>query len=119
MGGGEHQGGAARLRRRVGGRAAAASRAAPADVVVTDGRVHVRGVPTRFMTLKDIAGWAAGAERTDELAVKASFDPPDTVFPFGAHLAYVEVDPETRPAKGLRYVAGDDCGPGIHPMNCE
>jgi len=108
--------GAVRLKRKVRALAAAAFEAATADVVVTDGRVHVRGVPTRFMTLKDIAGWAAGEGRTDELAVKASFDPPDTVFPFGAHLAYVEVDPETGSVRVLRYVAVDDCGPVINPM---
>ena len=68
------------------------------------------------MTLKDIAEWAAGMGRTDELAVKASFDPPDAVFPFGAHLAYVEVDPETGSVKVLRYLAVDDCGPVINPM---
>jgi aerobic carbon-monoxide dehydrogenase large subunit len=68
------------------------------------------------MALKDVAEWAAGAGRTDELAVKASFDPPDTVFPFGAHLAYVEVDRETGAVKVLRYVAVDDCGPVINPM---
>ncbi len=107
--------GAVRLKRKVRALAAAAFEAATADIVVTDGRVHVRGVPTRFMTLTDIAEWAASADRTDELAVKASFDPPDTVFPFGAHLAYVEVDAETGSVK-LRYVAVDDCGPVINPM---
>ena len=108
--------GAVRLKRKVRALAAAAFEAATADIVVTDGRVHVRGVPTRFMTLTDIAEWAASADRTDELAVKASFDPPDTVFPFGAHLAYVEVDAETGSVKLLRYVAVDDCGPVINPM---
>ena len=108
--------GAVRLKRKVRALAAAAFEAATADIVVTDGRVHVRGVPTRFMTLTDIAEWAASADRMDELAVKASFDPPDTVFPFGAHLAYVEVDAETGSVKLLRYVAVDDCGPVINPM---
>src|SRR5213082_756894 len=108
--------GAVRLKRKVRALAAAAFEAATADIVVTDGRLHVRGVPSRFMALKDVAEWAAGAGRTDELAVKASFDPPDTVFPFGPHLAYVEVDPETGSVKVLRYVAVDDCGPVINPM---
>ena len=108
--------GAVRLKRKVRALAAAAFEAATADIVVTDGRLHVRGVPSRFMALKDVAEWAAGAGRTDELAVKASFDPPDTVFPFGAHLAYVEVDRETGAVKVLRYVAVDDCGPVINPM---
>src|SRR5438094_3798117 len=72
--------GAVRLKRKVRALAAAAFEAATADIVVTDGRLHVRGVPSRFMALKDVAEWAAGAGRTGELAVKASFDPPDTVF---------------------------------------
>src|SRR2546429_410592 len=108
--------GAVRLKRKVRALAAAAFEAATGDIVVTDGRVHVRGAPARFMTLKDIAEWARGMGRTDELAVKANFDPPDAVFPFGAHLACVEVDPETGSVKVLRYLAVDDCGPVINPM---
>ena len=96
--------------------AASAFEAAPADIVVDDGRLQVRGVPSRSMTLKDLATWAAMAGRTDELAAEVSFDPPDTVFPFGAHLAYVEVDRETGRLKVLRYIAVDDCGTVINPM---
>ena len=96
--------------------AASAFEAAPADIVVDDGRLQVRGVPSRSMTLKDLATWAAMAGRTDELAAEVSFDPPDTVFPFGAHLAYVEVDRETGRVKVLRYIAVDDCGAVINPM---
>src|SRR2546430_181013 len=108
--------GAVRLKRKVRALAAAAFEAATADIVVTDGPGHVPGVPAPFMTLKGIAAWAPGAERTEELARKARLDPPDTVFPFGAHLAYVEVDPETGSVKVLRYVAVDNCGPVINPM---
>src|SRR5205085_12485302 len=111
--------GAVRLKRKVRALAAAAFEAATGDIVVTDGRVHVRGAPARFMTLKDIAEWAQGMGRTDELAVKASFDPPDAVFPFGAHLAYVEVDPETGSVTVFRYVAVDDWGPVINPITVD
>jgi carbon-monoxide dehydrogenase large subunit len=53
-----------------------------------------------------------------EAALRAhvSYDPPDNVFPFGAHLAQVEVDPETGRVAVLRYVAVDDCGNVINPM---
>jgi carbon-monoxide dehydrogenase large subunit len=113
-----HQG-AVTLMHRIRDLAASAFEAAPTDVVVNDGRLQVRGVPARSMSLKDVASWAQDAARADELAVEVSFDPPDTVFPFGAHLAYVEVDPETGAVKVLRYVAVDDCGPVINPMIVE
>ena len=99
--------------------AGAAFEAAIPDIVLEDGRVQVRGVPTRAMTLKDLATWTIGAGREKELSVEAEFDPPDNVFPFGAHLAHVEVDRETGAVKVLRYVAVDDCGAVINPMIVE
>jgi carbon-monoxide dehydrogenase large subunit len=96
--------------------AAAAFEAAPADVVIEDGRAQVRGVPSRAMSLQQLAGWAVGAHQEGKLSVKTEFDPPDSVFPFGAHLAYVGVDRETGAVKVLRYVGVDDCGPVINPM---
>jgi carbon-monoxide dehydrogenase large subunit len=113
-----HQG-ALTLMKRIRELAASAFEAAVADIVVNDGRLQVRGVPTRSMTLKDVAAWTIDAGRADELAAEVSFDPPDTVFPFGAHLAHVEVDRETGGVKVLRYVAVDDCGPVINPMIVE
>ena len=110
-----HQG-AVTLMKKIRELAASAFEASPADIIVNDGRLQVRGVPSRSMTLQDVASWTMSAGRADELAVEASFDPPDTVFPFGAHLAYVEVDRETGGVKLLRYVAVDDCGPVINPM---
>ncbi|MFQ5523258.1 MAG: xanthine dehydrogenase family protein molybdopterin-binding subunit [Acidimicrobiia bacterium] len=44
------------------------------------------------------------------------FDPPNATWPFGSHLAMVEVDPETGDVKILRYVTVDDCGNVINPM---
>jgi aerobic carbon-monoxide dehydrogenase large subunit len=96
--------------------AGAAFEAAVPDIVLEDGRVQVRGVPTRAMALADLAGWAVQAGRSQDLSVAAEFDPPDNVFPFGAHLAHVEVDRETGAVKVLRYVAVDDCGTVINPM---
>ena len=37
------------------------------------------------------------------------------MYPFGTHIATVEVDPETGEVKVLRYLAVDDCGPQINP----
>jgi carbon-monoxide dehydrogenase large subunit len=47
------------------------------------------------------------------------YDPPNFVYPFGAHVAVVEVDPETGHIELKRYVAVDDCGHQINPMIVE
>jgi len=99
--------------------AASAVEAAPADIVLEDGQVQVRGVPSRAMTLQALAQWATKAKREAELSATAEFAPDDSVYPFGAHLAQVEIDPDTGGVKVLRYVAVDDCGNVINPMIVE
>jgi carbon-monoxide dehydrogenase large subunit len=47
------------------------------------------------------------------------YDPPNFVFPFGAHVAVVEIDTETGHIQLRRYVAVDDCGHQINPMIVE
>jgi carbon-monoxide dehydrogenase large subunit len=44
------------------------------------------------------------------------FDPPNFVWPFGAHVCVVEVDPDTGSVDMRKYVAVDDCGNVINPM---
>jgi carbon-monoxide dehydrogenase large subunit len=44
------------------------------------------------------------------------YDPPNFAFPFGAHVAVVEVDTDTGQIKLSRYLAVDDCGTQINPM---
>ena len=44
------------------------------------------------------------------------FDPPNATWPFGSHLAMVEVDPDTGNVEILRYITVDDCGNVINPM---
>ena len=96
--------------------AASAFEAAPADILLEAGRLQVRGVPARAMSLQKLATWAIAAGRQPELSAEKEFEPPAEVFPFGAHLAHVEVDRETGAVSVLRYVAVDDCGPVINPM---
>src|SRR5207237_9929118 len=43
-------------------------------------------------------------------------DPSNFVWPFGAHIAVVEVDADAGHTKILRYVAVDDVGNRINPM---
>ncbi|PYS76388.1 MAG: hypothetical protein DMF66_15015, partial [Acidobacteria bacterium] len=44
------------------------------------------------------------------------FEPKNFTFPFGTHIAVVEIDRETGEVKFQRYVAVDDCGRVINPM---
>ncbi len=84
--------------------------------MVEDGRVYVRGVPSRALSLDRLAAWALSQGREAELRANEEFDSPDYVFPFGAHLAVVEVDRDTGRVQILRYLAVDDCGVVINPM---
>ncbi|HEX2293501.1 MAG TPA: molybdopterin cofactor-binding domain-containing protein, partial [Gaiellaceae bacterium] len=44
------------------------------------------------------------------------YDPPNCTFPFGTHVAIVEIDAETGETTLERYVAVDDVGKVINPM---
>jgi aerobic carbon-monoxide dehydrogenase large subunit len=43
------------------------------------------------------------------------YDPPNFAYPFGTHIAIVEIDGQTGQVQVKRYVAVDDCGPQINP----
>jgi carbon-monoxide dehydrogenase large subunit len=94
--------------------------AAPEDVVFDQGRFHVKGNPGTAKTMGEIAFAAYGAnlpEGVDHgLEAISYFDPPNFVWPFGAHACIVEVDPATGDVLLEKYVAVDDCGNIINPM---
>ncbi len=86
--------------------------AATEDIVLTDGRFHVAGTPARSL------GWAdlAAACEPSDLRVDHHFVAEGQTFPFGAHVAVVEVDRETGAPRLVRHVACDDAGRIINPM---
>jgi carbon-monoxide dehydrogenase large subunit len=53
------------------------------------------------------------------LEASSFFEPPNCTFPFGTHIAAVEVDPDTGRTKILKYVAVDDCGHQVNPLLVE
>jgi aerobic carbon-monoxide dehydrogenase large subunit len=96
--------------------------ASPEDVTLEAGRWTVQGAPQKAIGLKEIAAAAYGGKvpTTDEPGLEATrfFNQPvgQETFPFGIHLAVVEVDSDTGRVTLQRYVAVDDVGPVINPM---
>ncbi len=79
------------------------------DVELVGGRFSVRGVPGSAVSWAELA--SSGA-----LVAEEEFFQSDQTYPFGCHVAVVEVDVETGDAKLMRYVALDDCGTILNPM---
>ena len=98
--------------------------AAEEDIEYEDGRFFVRGSPDQSQTIQNLALMANVAWNMPEgmepgLEASAFYDPPNFVYPFGAHVAVVSVDPDNGLVELQRYVAVDDCGPQINPMIVE
>ncbi len=88
------------------------------DVVLdrVDGRFHVAGTPSVARSWAEVAEAAAprGGLRVDHDSA-----PPGPTFPFGAHVAVVEVDTEIGAVSLTRLVAVDDAGTVINPLLAE
>jgi carbon-monoxide dehydrogenase large subunit len=98
--------------------------AAVEDMDYADGKFFVKGFPDRHKTIQDIAlmanvAWNLPDGMEAGLEASSFYDPPNFTYPFGAHVAVVEVDAETGHVRLRRYVAVDDCGPQINPMIVE
>ena len=113
---------AVRVREKILRTAAEELEAAPEDLEIAAGRVHVRGVPDRGLTLGELAvranpmrgavkpGTEPGLEATDY------FGPERGATAFGVHAMILEVDPETMDVHVRRYVVVHDCGEVINPL---
>ena len=56
------------------------------------------------------------ADMEPGLSATAFYEPKNFTFPFGTHIAVVEIDSETGEIQFQRYIAVDDCGKQINPM---
>jgi len=95
--------------------------AAEGDAVYENGKVFVKGTPSKSITIQEIAVAAFQTARIPKgmeggLEATTFFDPTNFVWPFGAHICVVEIDAETGGTRIVRYVAVDDCGTRINPM---
>jgi carbon-monoxide dehydrogenase large subunit len=91
------------------------------DLVFSDGRIGVRGVPKKGLTITQIAQQAHDAEKLPKgmdpgLAADATFEPANFTFPFGTHICVVEVEAQTGGVEIKKYIAVDDCGKVINPL---
>ena len=98
--------------------------AAEDDIEYAEGQFFVRGSPDRSQSIQNLALMANVAWNMPEgmepgLEASAFYDPPNFVYPFGAHIAVVTVDPDNGHIVLNRYIAADDCGPQINPMIVE
>jgi carbon-monoxide dehydrogenase large subunit len=92
-----------------------------ADLEYTDGKFQVKGSPGRNKGFGEVALMAYLAHNLPKglepgLEATTFWDPPNFVFPFGTHVALVEVEPDTGRVRILRYAAVDDVGNVINPM---
>jgi carbon-monoxide dehydrogenase large subunit len=89
-----------------------------ADVVLGESGFHPAGAPDRALTWAEVAALAASPADGEDagLIAQGSFREPGSTFPFGAHVAVVEVDLETGDVRPIRHVAVDDCGRILNPM---
>ncbi len=114
---------------------AAESLEASVDDIVLDrveGRFHVAGTPSLGRSWPEIVALAAasssaadptasaaGSPALAPLRVEHDSAPPGPTFPFGAHVAVVEIDTETGAVRLDRLVAVDDAGTILNPLLAE
>jgi carbon-monoxide dehydrogenase large subunit len=92
------------------------------DIVVGDSQLEVSGVPSRGVSWADLAAAATDRDKLPAgmepapLRHELDFDGSDSTYPFGSHVAVVEVDVETGHVTLKRHVAVDDCGRILNPL---
>jgi carbon-monoxide dehydrogenase large subunit len=95
--------------------------AAVEDIEIVGADYRVKGSPEKVKTFQEIAtalalGFYLPQDMEPYLDATAYHDPANCTWPFGTHVAIVEVDEETGAVELIRYVAVDDVGNKINPM---
>ncbi|MDE2748412.1 MAG: molybdopterin-dependent oxidoreductase [Chloroflexota bacterium] len=97
--------------------------ASPGDIEFADGEYRVKGLPSRSLGLSEIAARAYSDNLPDDIdtGLEATdfFRPPDFIYPFGTHVAVVEVEKDTGLISLREFYSIDDCGPRISPLLVE
>ena len=104
--------------------AAALLEAHESDLVFENGTIAVRGAPASARPFAEVAAWAYRPLRLPEgltpgLSDEAFFEPRNNTYPFGCHVAMLEIDRETGEPRLLKMVAVDDAGHLVNPLIVE
>ena len=121
MAGGAVQRSSRELRRRIDAIAADLLEAAPEDLVIEDGSVHVIGTPAVRVTLQEVATEARsrGNGSGDMVTIDGAFDGGVGGWSQATHVCWVEIDLETGVVSIPRYLVVEDCGELINPAIVE
>ena len=96
----------------------------PEDLEFSGGVFSVKGSPASEVPLAGVAFGAFTAHDLPDgvepnLEAQVSYDPVNFTFPFGSHIAVVEVDEATGAVRLVDYASVDDCGNQINPLIVE
>jgi carbon-monoxide dehydrogenase large subunit len=91
------------------------------DIEVDGANYRVKGSPDKVKTIQEIAfaldlGFSLPPDMEPYLDETAYHDTPNCTWPFGTHIAVVEIDEESGVVDLVRYVAVDDVGKKINPL---
>ncbi len=91
------------------------------DVELVEGTIQVRGAPNRSVTFAQVAREAYNGVKLPDgmepgLQFTRVFDPPNFTFPFGTHVAVVDIDMDSGKVTLVKYVSVDDCGNVVNPL---
>ena len=91
------------------------------DIELADGQAFVRGVPSRALTLRDLAskawmGWDLPEGMDPGLEEQVTHDPTGIAYSYATHAAAVAVDIETGVVEIEGYWVVHDCGTVVNPM---
>ena len=96
----------------------------PGDLILREGKVVARGAPERSLSYSEIARLALPGPALKKglkpgISEEDFFASDKRPFPYGVHIAVVEVDKETGIVKILDYLIAEDVGKKINPMLIE
>ena len=94
------------------------------DLVFENGMIAVTGAPASARPFAEVAAYAYKPLQLPEgldpgLSDEAFFEPTNNTYPFGCHIAMLEIDRETGEPRLLKMVAVDDAGHLINPLIVE
>jgi carbon-monoxide dehydrogenase large subunit len=94
------------------------------DLVFENGMISVKGSPASGKSFASVASHAYVPVPLPEglepgLSDEAFFEPANNTYPFGCHIAMLEIDRETGETTLLKFVAVDDAGNLINPLIVE